>query len=102
MTAEGRELWKRNVWNQGGVLTSLRVDNEWKIIIGKDGQSELFNLKEDKKEQNNVKEIEHLIFEDLKKKLIETSSTLRSFVPKKEKIELSPDAKNKLKALGYL
>jgi arylsulfatase A-like enzyme len=102
MTEEGRELWGKKVWDQGGVLTSLRVDNEWKIIIGKDGQSELFNLKEDKKEQNNLKEIEHLIFEDLKKKLIEISSTLRSFVPKKEKMELSPDDKNKLKALGYL
>lgn len=101
-TEEGRELWERKVWNQGGILTSLRIDNEWKIIIGDDGQSELFNLKEDKREQKNLKGIEPFIFKDLKKELMEASARLKSYTPRQEKLELPPDTRNKLKALGYL
>jgi arylsulfatase A-like enzyme len=101
-TKEGRELWEKKVWDQGSILTSLRIGNEWKIIIGDDGQSELFNLKEDKREQNNLKEIECSLFEDLKKELMEISSTLKSFAPRQEKLEFSPDTRNRLKALGYL
>ena len=40
--------------------------------------------------------------ESLKKKLMEESSTLKRFVPKEEKQKLSPDTRNKLRALGYL
>ena len=83
-------------------MTSLRIDNEWKIIIGDDGQSELFNLKEDKREQKNLKGIEPFIFKYLKKKLMEASSKLKRFDPGQEKLELPPDTRNKLKALGYL
>ena len=101
-TKEGIELWEKKVWNQGDILTSLRIDNEWKVIIGDDGQSELFNLKEDKREQKNLKGIEPFIFEDLKKKLMEASSRLKSYTPRQEKLELPPDTRNKLKALGYL
>ena len=101
-TKEGRELWKKRIWDQGGVLTSLRFDNAWKIIIGDDGQTELFNLKEDKSEQNDLKKKEQLIVEDLKGRLREESSALKSFVPTVEKQTLSPDTRNRLKALGYL
>jgi len=101
-TKEGRELWEKKVWNQGGILTSLRIDNEWKVIIGDDGQSKLFNLKEDKREQNNLKGIEPFIFKDLKKKLMEASSRLKRFDPGQEKLELPTETINKLKALGYL
>jgi hypothetical protein len=101
-TEEGRELWEKKIWDQGSILTSLRVDNEWKIIIGDDGQSELFNLKEDKKEQNNLKEIDQAMFENLSIKLLEESSKLKKLTSKQKKMELSPDTRNKLRALGYL
>jgi hypothetical protein len=42
------------------------------------------------------------MLEDLKRKLIEESSKLKSLVPKKEKQELTPDTKDKLRALGYV
>jgi arylsulfatase A-like enzyme len=101
-TEEGRALWERKVWDQGGILTSLRIDGRWKIIRGEDGQSELFNLHKDQGEHNNVKAMEEVLFEDLKKKLMEASSTLQRFTPRQEKLELSPDTRNKLRALGYL
>ncbi|MBW1824640.1 MAG: sulfatase [Deltaproteobacteria bacterium] len=101
-TEEGRELWEKKVWNQGGILTSLRVDNEWKIIIGDDGQSELFNLQEDEREKSNLKEINQGVFANLSEKLIEESSKLKKFTSKQKKLELSPDTRNRLQALGYL
>jgi arylsulfatase A-like enzyme len=101
-TEEGRALWERKVWDQGGVLTSLRKDGRWKIIRGEDGYSELFDLHTDKEERTNVKDREEVLFEDLAKKLMEVSSALQPVTPRQEKLELSPDTRNKLRALGYL
>ncbi|MBW1854082.1 MAG: sulfatase-like hydrolase/transferase, partial [Deltaproteobacteria bacterium] len=101
-TEEGRALWKKKVWLQEGILTALRIGNQWKIVVGDDGRVELYNLKKDKKEQNDLKEREQLMVEDLKRIIREELSTLKIFIPKEEKQELSPDARNRLKALGYL
>jgi len=101
-TEEGRALWERKVWDQGGILTSLRVDGRWKIIRGEDGHSELFNLYKDKGERDNLKDREKVLFEDLQKKLMEASSALKRITPRQEKLHLSPDTRNKLRALGYL
>jgi len=101
-TKEERSLWKKKSRFQRVTLESLRVDNEWKIIVRNDGRTELYSLKNDKKEQNDLKEIEQLVLEDLKKELMEESSTLKHLTPKQEKLELSPDTRNKLRALGYL
>jgi len=98
-TEGGRALWKKKVWNQGIVLKSLRVENQWKIIVGNDGRTELYNLKEDTKEQNDLKEIEQLMLEDLKKRLLRKSSKLKGFTSRQEEPELSPDTRNKLRAL---
>ena len=101
-TEEGRVLWKEKVWRQDIVLNSLRVDNEWKIIVGNDGRTEFYNLKEDAKEKNGLKKIEKNKAMGLKKKLMEESSGLENYVPTQKKPELSPDTKNRLRALGYL
>ena len=101
-TEEGRTLWEQKVWNQGIVQESLRTDNDWKIIQGDDGNTELYNLKEDGRENKNLQGVERSKVTDLQKKLKEELSGLPGFIPKEEKLELSPDARNKLKALGYL
>jgi arylsulfatase A-like enzyme len=101
-TEEGRRLWEQKVWDQGIVQESLRAGNDWKIIRGDDGNTELYNLKEDGGENKNLKELEREKATVLQKKLEEELSGLPSFIPKEEKLELSPDARNKLKALGYL
>jgi arylsulfatase A-like enzyme len=101
-TEEGKALWERKVWDQGGILTSLRIDGRWKIIRGEDGHAELFNLYKDTGERNDVKDREKVLFEDVKKKLMEASSALKRVTPRQEKLELSPDTRNKLRALGYL
>ena len=67
-----------------------------------DGTTELYNLKEDGRESKNLREVERDKVTDLQKKLKEELPGLPSFIPKEEKLELSPDARNKLKALGYL
>jgi len=101
-TEEGRALWEKQIWSQGDILTSLRVDNQWKIIMGDNGLCELYNMEKDGKEQNDVKTSEQGIFEDLKKKLEQKTAALQNFETKKVQQELSPDTRNKLKALGYL
>ena len=84
-TEEGKALWKRKVWDQGGMLTSLRIDGRWKIIRGEDGHAELFNLHKDKGECNNLKDREEVLFEDLEKKLMEASSALQRCYPQARK-----------------
>ena len=101
-TEEGRTLWEQKVWDQGIVQESLRADNEWKIIMGDDGNTELYNLKDDGKESTNLQGVERDKVTALQEKLKEELSGLQTFTPKEEKLELSPDARNKLKALGYL
>jgi arylsulfatase A-like enzyme len=101
-TEEGRKLWKQKVWDQGIVQESLRADNGWKIIMGSDGKTELYNLKKDGKESTNLQDDEREKVTALQEKLKEELSGIPSFTPKDEKLELSPDARNKLKALGYL
>ena len=63
---------------------------------------EFYDLKEDPKETNDVKEVEQSKALDFKNRLAEESAELESYVPGQEKIELSPDTQNRLKALGYL
>jgi arylsulfatase A-like enzyme len=101
-TEEGRKLWEQKVWDQGIVKESLRADNDWKIIMGDDGNTELYNLKDDAKESTNLQGVERDRVTALQEKLKEELSGLQTFIPKEEKLELSPDARNKLKALGYL
>ena len=101
-TEEGRALWARKVWDQGGILTSLRVDARWKLIRGEDGQAELFDLRVDPGEQNDIKDAEALVFEKLSEQLRERVSDLHRFTPRQERLELSPDTRHKLRALGYL
>jgi len=98
-TKKAAGLW---VMNEKVTLQSLRVNNRWKIIIGDDGRTELYNLEKDAKEHNNLRKIKRHRVKVLKKKLMEESSKLKSFVPQKEKKQLSPDTRNKLRALGYL
>ena len=101
-TEGGRNLWGQKVWDQGIVKESVRVGNEWKVIRGSDGNTELYNLKEDAGEKINLQDIERDKVTDLQKKLEEELSGSPNFTPREEKLELSPDARNKLKALGYL
>ena len=101
-TEEGRVLWEQKVWDQGIVLESLRSNSQWKIITGNDGRTELYDLKEDPKETRDVKEAEPGRADDFKKRLVEKSAELESYVPGEKKIELSPDTQNRLRALGYL
>jgi arylsulfatase A-like enzyme len=101
-TEEGRALWEKKVWDQGGILTSLRIDGRWKVIRGEDGYAELFDLHTDKEERNNLKDKEKVLFEDMEKKLMEALSNMQPVTPRQEKLELSPDTRNKLRALGYL
>ena len=100
-TEEGRALWEKKVWDQGGILTSLRIDGRWKVIRGEDGHAELFDLHTDKEERNNVKDREEVLFEDLTKQLMEASLALKRVTPRHKKLELSSDIRNKLRALGY-
>jgi arylsulfatase A-like enzyme len=101
-TEEGRNLWEQKVWDQGIVQESVRAGNEWKAILGSDGNTELYNLKEDEGENTNVEAVERDKVTALQKKLDEELAGSSNFTPRQEKLELSPDARNKLKALGYL
>ena len=101
-TEEGRALWKKQIWSRGDSVTSLRVDNQWKIIMGDNGLSELYNMEEDGGEQNDLSASEQGVFEDVKEKLIQKTAGLESFGAQEVQQELSPDTRNKLKALGYL
>jgi hypothetical protein len=83
-------------------MQSLRLNNKWKVIIFDDGRAELFNLKRDKGEQSSVQASQQVIFENLKKKLLEITSKLKIFTPGKDQKTLSPEMKNRLKALGYV
>ncbi len=69
--------------------------------MGSDGSTELYNLKEDAGEKTNLQGVERDRVTDLQKKLDEELSGAPSFTPREEKLELSPDARNKLRALGY-
>ena len=62
----------------------------------------MYDLKEDPKETRDVKEAEPGRADDLNKRLVEESAELESYVPGEKNIELSPDTKNRLRALGYL
>ncbi len=84
------------------VLSSLRVNNGWKIIVGDDNKTELFNLEEDEKEQNNLAGKEELMVSKLKKIFLEKSDQSGSLTPEKAEDVLSLDVRNELKALGYL
>jgi arylsulfatase A-like enzyme len=101
-TERGRLLWEKKIWDQGIVLTSLRVDNTWKIIVGSDGESQLYNLNNDKEEQQNLIGIDRFVAEDLKEKMTEITSTLKSLAHKLEKQGISDETRNRLRALGYV
>jgi arylsulfatase A-like enzyme len=101
-TEEGRMLWKRKVWDHGVILESLRLGGEWKLIVGNDGQKELYDLRQDRGEQHNLAESEQARFEKFKEKLEEITDGLKMPVSEKKKGALSPETKEQLKALGYL
>ena len=101
-TEEGRALWDKKVWDQGRILQSLRDDNGWKLIVGNDGVTELYNLGEDPEETKDLQDVEAARAKALHEKLREEVSHLKDYGSSREKQDLSPDAINRLKALGYL
>jgi len=84
------------------ILESLRVNNDWKIILGSDGHVELYNIAGDENEKNNLNEAKHPMLDTLRNNLLEYTSQLKRFDSKNEEHILSPEARNRLKALGYL
>jgi len=100
--AKGQSLLFKDYSKSKVILESLRVNNEWKIIMGSDGRVELYNIAGDEKEKNNLNELNHPMIDTLRNNLLEYTSQLNRFDSKKEEHILSPDARNRLKALGYL
>ncbi len=100
-TREGQDLWNKKNWSSGIKISSLRVDNEWKVILYSDGRKELFNLKKDKAELYNLRE-NFAPFATLQEKLKAIEADLRVYVPHEDTEAISSDMKKRLKALGYL
>ncbi len=101
-TEEGRALWEKKVWDHGVTLESLRVDGEWKLIVGDDGQKELYNLRKDSSEQQNVAATDRVSCRQMEKILEEITSSMETPISEKKTQELSPETREQLRALGYL
>ena len=100
--ADGQSSLFKDYSKRKVILESLRVNNEWKIILGSDGRVELYNIADDEIEKNNLNEAHHPILDTLRNTLLDYSSQLKRFTSNNKQHTLSPDARNRLKALGYL
>ena len=73
---------------------------EWKLICKSDND-ELYNLKEDPQELNNLIDLEKEKFVFLKKKLDSWKRQTEIIMPKNRQ-PLSEEARERLKSLGYI
>lgn len=77
-------------------------NNEWKLIYNEDGGYELYNLKKDPTEKNNLVSLEKEEFENLKEKLDNYMNQLEELNARRTKPVLEEKQKERLKSLGYL
>jgi hypothetical protein len=82
-------------------LYSIR-DNDWKLIINRNKPLELYNVKNDPKEKNNLIEKEENITNILLKKLNESLILNRIEKEDTSTIQISEETIRKLKELGYI
>ncbi len=78
------------------------IKKDWKLILPLPirGEGELFNLKEDSKEEKNLYQLYRDAGESLKKELFRWIVTMNNPVPKK--VIIDNKTEEKLKSLGYL
>ena len=81
-------------------LYSIR-ENNWKLIISKNNPPELYNIKNDPKEKENLIEKEKNIAERLTKKLHEFIRS-KKIEDETENLIISEETLKKLKELGYI
>lgn len=77
------------------------IENNWRLFLNKDGNYELYNIKTDPQELNNLISIEKEQFALLKQKLDEYLRR-SSYQNKPTKPILDSQSEEKLKALGYV
>jgi arylsulfatase A-like enzyme len=121
---EGKSLWKKN-----RLLTQVRslllgkngdehysftelgrkfdlkavVTSEWKYVYNyKNKKEQLFNIKDDSKELNNLVQKATKKKDELKDILFNWVSHPKKYPPKSQIIKLSQEEKEQLEALGYL
>ena len=79
------------------------ITSEWKYIYNyKDKSEQLFNLKADPLELNNYIDRDPMQGKLLKSRLFEWVSTAKKYPPTRHQAKLTPEEKEKLKALGYV
>jgi arylsulfatase A-like enzyme len=79
------------------------MTSEWKYIYNYQEKTEqLYHIKSDPLEQNNLvdKEVKHR--NKLRDNLFKWVSTSRQYPTKKQPFQFSPEEKEKLKELGYI
>jgi len=81
-------------------LKALR-NHRYKFILKSDGKNELYNLKEDPDEENNIAPSNPVIVEDLLQELLRKTGSFNREVNSSD-LNLDSEIKERLKSLGYL
>ena len=77
------------------------IGNNWRLFINKEGGFELYNIKDDPLELNNLISVKKEKYEFLKKKLDDIIKKKKPYT-EKSKIILDGEDKEKLRSLGYI
>ncbi len=76
---------------------------EWKYIYNyKDKTEQLYNIKSDPQEIDNLADKKSRLCNQLKEELFDWVSNAKKYPTKKQRFKLSPEEKEKLKGLGYI
>ncbi|MCK5011772.1 MAG: sulfatase-like hydrolase/transferase, partial [Deltaproteobacteria bacterium] len=88
--------------DKGSILKTL-ITPEWKYIYDyKKKNEQLYNIKSDLLELNNLVDKETEQCNQLKEQLFNWASSAKKYLPKRRSIQLSPEERKKLEAMGYL
>ncbi len=101
-TKEGLDLWNKKIWDQNVEKKALRYDNVWKLILSTGEKGELYHLKNDPGETQNLREREQHRFLVLKKKLEDIKNALPVYSGGEDATPVTPETSKRLKALGYV
>jgi arylsulfatase A-like enzyme len=86
-----------------GFIQKTIVSSPWKYIYNyRNNTEQLYNLKRDSNELTNLSEGNSMQGERLKQSLLDWAETATIYTPQKTPFQLTPEEKNKLKALGYI
>jgi len=97
----GKSNTNLSVISRVGDMISIRTDN-WKYIYNPNGSEEIYNIKEDPTELNNLIDKKQEIAKNLRQKLFKLMTEARNDFLEPEKFEIDDKTKEKLRSLGYL